>query len=140
MEIARKGDIEIAARYPAMPGAARRAVLLRQIDAYIGDHLTDPALTPATIAAAHFISKRYLFALFSEQGTTVAAHIRALRLERCRTDLADPSLVDHAVGLIGTRWGFSSAAHFSRVFRKCFGIVPSAVHKSQHGGLPSDAA
>jgi AraC-like DNA-binding protein len=124
MEIARKGDSEIAARYPAMPGAARRAVLLRQIDAYIGDHLTDPALAPATIAAAHFISKRYLFALFSEQGTTVAAHIRALRLERCRTDLADPSLVDHAVGLIGTRWGFSSAAHFSRVFRHAHGVPP----------------
>jgi hypothetical protein len=26
------------------------------------------------------------------------------------------------------------------VFRKCFGMVPSAVHKSLHGGLPSDAA
>jgi AraC-like DNA-binding protein len=110
--------------YPAMSRSARRAAMLRKIDAYIGDHLADPALTPATIAAAHFISKRYLFALFSEQGTTVAAHIRALRLERCREDLADPSLADQAVGLIGTRWGFSSAAHFSRVFRYAHGIPP----------------
>jgi AraC-like DNA-binding protein len=76
------------------------------------------------IAAAHFISKRYLFALFSGQGSTVSAHIRDLRLEHCRQDLADPALAGQAVGMIGTRWGFSSAAHFSRVFRDAHGIPP----------------
>ena len=32
-------------------------------------------------------------------------------------------------------WGFSSSSHFSRVFRKYFGIVPSSIlHKSQQPG------
>ena len=32
-------------------------------------------------------------------------------------------------------WGFSSSSHFSRVFRKYFGIAPSSIHKAQHSGL-----
>jgi len=45
---------------------------------------------PGTVAAAHYISVRYLYRLFDAQGTTVAAWIRPRRLERCRVDLADP--------------------------------------------------
>ena len=33
-------------------------------------------------------------------------------------------------------WGFSSSSHFSRVFRKHFGFVPSAIHKA-HCADPS---
>ena len=37
-------------------------------------------------------------------------------------------------------WGFSSSSHFSRVFRKYFGIVPSSIHKAQHSTSSSDAS
>jgi AraC-like DNA-binding protein len=37
-------------------------------------------------------------------------------------------------------WGFSSSSHFSRVFRKYFGVVPSSIHKAQHLSLSPDAS
>ena len=47
--------------------------------AFIQQHLDDPGLSPAEIAAAHHISLRLLHKLFQEQGETVAGWIRARR-------------------------------------------------------------
>jgi transcriptional regulator GlxA family with amidase domain len=55
----------------------------------------------------------------------VAGWIRSRRLERCRRDLADPSLAAHPVAAIATRWGFASAADFSRAFRTAHGVPPA---------------
>jgi len=55
------------------------------------------------------------------------------RLQNCRQELeiqAGKTITDVAFS-----WGFSSSSHFSRVFRKYFGVVPSAILKAQHGGL-----
>ena len=109
---------------PEYARSARRISLLRQIHAYIDAHLDDPALTPATIAAEHFISKRYLHRLFAGLGTSVGECIRDRRLQRVRQDLADPLLADKTVSAIGARWGFTSAAHFSRAFRRVHGVPP----------------
>jgi AraC family transcriptional regulator, positive regulator of tynA and feaB len=106
--------------------------------AFISEHLRDPDLSIDQISSALGCTKRYLHMLFSERGMTVSDHIWRERLLHCRQELeahAGKTITDVAFS-----WGFSSSSHFSRVFRKCFGIVPSAVHKSQHGGLPSDAA
>ena len=56
---------------------------------------------------------------------TVAGWIRSRRLERCRRDLADPSLAARPVAAIAARWGFSSAADFSRAFRTAHGVPPA---------------
>ncbi|WP_460775801.1 AraC-like ligand-binding domain-containing protein [Microbacterium sp. GXF7504] len=105
---------------------APRQHLIDQIRDHIDDHLGDPDLTPGSIAAAHFISVRYLHTLFQGEGTTVASYIRQLRLERCRADLADPRLADLTVTTIAARWSFSDAPHFSRLFKAAFGQTPSA--------------
>jgi len=109
---------------PEYARSARRISLLRQIHAYIDEHLADPALTPAVIAAAHYISERYLYRLFAGLGTSVGGCIRDRRLQRVRQDLADPLLADKTVSAIGAHWGFASAAHFSRVFRRAHGVPP----------------
>ncbi|HEU5156399.1 MAG TPA: helix-turn-helix domain-containing protein [Streptosporangiaceae bacterium] len=103
---------------------ARRRVLLAAVHAYIERRLGDPGLTPATIAAAHHISLRYLHKLFEAQGTTVAGWIRRRRLDRCRADLLDPAYRARPVGAIGARWGFPDASKFSRVFRAAHGVPP----------------
>jgi AraC-like DNA-binding protein len=107
------------------PYAHSRAELLLRIRAYIDSHLGDPDLTPTQIAAAHFISKRYLHKLFEAEGVSVSRWIRERRLERCRCDLAGQQRRDETVTTIGMRWGFMDAAHFSRLFRDAYGCTPT---------------
>jgi AraC-like DNA-binding protein len=104
--------------------SSRPAVLLRDIHAFIDQNLANPDLCPAAIAAAHHISERYLYLVFAGQGTSVAAWIRDRRLQHCRQDLADPGMYSRPVAAIAARWGFTSAAHFNRVFRRTFGVAP----------------
>lgn len=99
--------------------------LLRQVMDYIEDHLSDPCLRPTSIAAAHFISARYLQVLFQRNGMTVSSWVRERRLERCSRDLADPSLAGVSVAQLAAKWGFPEPAHFSRAYKKRFGISPS---------------
>lgn len=107
-----------------LPPETRVSALLQQIDGFIERHLPDPRLTPAMIATANHISIRYLHRLFQHRDTTVAAHIRQLRLDRCRHDLADATLWRMPIQAIAARWGFTHQAGFSRHFRSAYGIPP----------------
>lgn len=107
---------------PEPPRRTRHRALLAQVRHHIAEHLADPDLSPASVAAAHHLSVRHLHRLFAEQGTSVAGSIRALRLERCRRDLAES---DELVHVVAARWGFTDPAHFSRLFRGTFGLSPS---------------
>lgn len=108
-----------------LPGEVRRRALLVRVRGFIRDHLADPDLSPGGIAAAHHISTRYLHKLFQEEGTTVAAWVRAQRLAGCHRDLLDPVLRGRSIGAIAARWGFTDKSHFSRSFREAYGISAS---------------
>jgi AraC-like DNA-binding protein len=108
----------------AVPGASRADLMLR-IRAYIEARLGDPDLSPTQIAAAHYVSKRYLHKLFEAENESVSRWIRRRRLERCRQDLADPEHRDHTVTSIGVQWGLVDSAHFSRLFREAYGCTPT---------------
>jgi AraC-like DNA-binding protein len=109
---------------------ARRHALLTSVQAFIQQHLARPDLSPATVAAGHHMSLRSLHQLFHDQGLTVAGWIRQRRLECCRRDLSDPALASRPVAAIAARWGFSSAADFSRAFRAAHGLPPSDYRRS----------
>jgi AraC family transcriptional regulator, positive regulator of tynA and feaB len=98
--------------------------LYSSIESFIQIHLPEPSLNPTRIAAGAGISVRHLHRLFSSRGCTVTDWIRERRLERCRTDLADPRLWERSITEIAFRWGFSDSAHFSHCFRKEFGVSP----------------
>ncbi|MBA4102644.1 MAG: AraC family transcriptional regulator, partial [Arthrobacter sp.] len=83
-----------------------QALLAVSIREYIDANLSDPLLSPATIAAAHFISTRHLHNVFHESGTTVASWIRSQRLEGARRDLRDPLHAGKSVGAVAAHWGF----------------------------------
>ncbi|GAB2612909.1 hypothetical protein GCM10027168_52010 [Streptomyces capparidis] len=108
----------------ALPREAVEPTLMARIRAYVDEHLDDPELTPAAIAAAHHVSTRTLHRLFHDQEWTVSGWIRQRRLERCRQDLADPRLGEEPIHSIAAHWGFFNPAHFSRVFRGAFGASP----------------
>ncbi|MFV0434706.1 MAG: helix-turn-helix domain-containing protein [Leucobacter sp.] len=110
-------------------------VLLQKIYGYIDQNLSSPDLSPGAIAAAHYISTRHLHALFREADTTVSTWIRERRLERCRADLLDPVLADRTVSVIAARWGFTDAAHFSRVFKTAYGVSPSELRRTVPGSI-----
>ena len=108
----------------------RRHALLTAVQGFIQQHLGDPELSPAAIAAAHHMSLRSLHQLFHEEGLTVAGWIRRRRLERCRRDLSDPALAARPVAAIAAKWGFSSASDFSRAFRAGHGVPPAEYRRS----------
>jgi AraC-like DNA-binding protein len=105
-----------------VPADTRQRALLLRVQAFIEARLGDPELSPDAVAAAHYISPRYLYKLFEGQG--VAGWIRQRRLEQCRRDLLDPTLADRPVSAIAARWGLTNAAHFSRAFRSAYGVPP----------------
>ncbi|MFF6789104.1 helix-turn-helix domain-containing protein [Streptomyces filamentosus] len=107
-----------------LPEETRREVLVARIRAFIDARLSDPGLDPATVAAHHHISVRLLHRLFEDQPETVAAHIRRLRLERVRADLADPRLARHTVAALAARRGYRHPADFNRAFRRAYGMPP----------------
>lgn len=98
--------------------------LEHRIDRYIEQHLPDPELTPACIAAQAGISIRHLHRLFVKKGETVTESIRRKRLDNCKFELANPGWSDRPITEIAFSWGFSDSAHFSHCFRNRFGISP----------------
>jgi AraC-like DNA-binding protein len=109
----------------SIPPSSRRHALLLRIYTFIAQNLSDPGLSPTSIAAACHISPRYLQTLFQQQGDTVSGWIRDRRLDRCQHDLADPHLRALPVSAIAARWGLTDAARFSRAFRATYGVPPT---------------
>lgn len=94
---------------------------------YIDTNLCNPMLANAHIANAMGISLRYLHKLFEAGDETIHALILRKRLEKAHDLLRDAAYAGHSVEQIAFHTGFSSAAHFSRCFKKHFGVSPSSV-------------
>ncbi|MFC9837866.1 helix-turn-helix domain-containing protein [Rhodococcus sp. NPDC127530] len=109
---------------PTRSAAAQKTLLFR-VKAFIEDQLCDPELSVEVVAAAHFISVRYLYKLFQNEQMTIAQWIRHRRLEHSRRDLADPLQALRPVGEIAARNGMLNAPHFSQIFRAEYGASPS---------------
>jgi AraC-like DNA-binding protein len=121
---------ERASQVAALTPEIRERVLLRRVHEFVEQHLGDATLNPGAVAAANHVSLRHLHRLFESQDTTVAAWIRHRRLERCRRDLADPALFDRSVSTIAARWGLPDPAHFSRLFRRAYGMPPAEYRRA----------
>ena len=116
-----------AAVEPCVPTsrAATREAMRAEIRRYVRTHLQDPALGPASIARAYAMSVRALHALFEDVDESVAGLVRSERL--LGQDLQRVN--GGSVTDIAFRWGFCDAAHFSRVFKRAFGVTPSDVRQ-----------
>ncbi|MZD07234.1 helix-turn-helix domain-containing protein [Streptomyces sp. SID5785] len=100
------------------------ATLDLRITQYVRAHLADPDLSAARIAAAHGISVRHLYAVLARAGIGLGDWIRTERLAACRRDLAGPNGRLRTIAATGRAWGFVNAAHFSKVFKRAYGISP----------------
>ena len=94
-----------------------------QIKSYVLQHLRDPQLGVAQIAAHLRTSPSTVHRVFAGEPCSVTDWIWALRLDAVKRDLCDPALAARSVSELAFRWGFSDAAHFSRAFRARFGCT-----------------
>lgn len=100
-------------------------VLRVRVRQYIQSHLADSELTVERIAQEMRCSKRYLHTLFQGEAHTLDRQIWLSRLERCKQALASADASGVSISALAYRWGFSSNAHFCRLFKREFGCTPS---------------
>jgi AraC-like DNA-binding protein len=98
---------------------------------YIEDHLRDPELSPASVAAGLRLSPRYLRRIFSVSGERISAYILRRRLEECAQQMRKQAWNGHTLTEIAFSWGFNSAAHFTRSFHEQYGMAPRDYRRKQ---------
>lgn len=96
--------------------------------------LHEPNLDALAIAKAVGVSRAGLYRLFEPYGG-VMNYVRRRRLYRSLRVLMDPMQRNRTIADIAFGCGFTSEAHFSRVFRKQFKMSPSEV-RQQEGVVP----
>jgi transcriptional regulator GlxA family with amidase domain len=75
------------------------------------------------------VSERQLYRIFSETGEGVARVILSKRLDLAKRILVSPGTL--SIGDVAAHCGFSSHAHFARVFRQRFDDTPAGI---RHAG------
>ncbi|WP_151484739.1 AraC-like ligand-binding domain-containing protein [Streptomyces albicerus] len=120
-----------------LAAAPLEATLGLRVTQYIQEHLADPDLSAARIAAAHDISVRHLYAVLSRSGISLGDWIRTRRLAACRRELAGVSGRLRTIAAIGRSWGFTDATHFSKMFKRAYGISPRAWREQNRPGSPT---
>lgn len=93
--------------------------------AYIERRLRDPRLSVNDVAAHVGVSERHLSRIFAEKGAGPARVILEMRLELAHRLLGSSGAP--SVGEVAQNSGFSSHAHFTRVFRERFEETPTQV-------------
>jgi AraC-like DNA-binding protein len=110
-----------AHKFAAAPMAATLHVRILE---YTRRRLHDPALSAEQIAAANYISVRYLYKVLATNGISLADWIRTRRLEACRQALA-AAPTTMPIGAVARRHGFRDLSSFSRAFRAEYGMSAS---------------
>jgi AraC-like DNA-binding protein len=110
-------------------GADRAAALRAAAYGFVEDHLADPGLGAAQIAAAIGVSERHLSRVLAAGEMTVPRLVRSRRLERAYAVLAGAGPAP-SVAEVAARCGFTSAAYFSHAFRERFGLRAGEVRRA----------
>lgn len=95
---------------------------------HIAQNLHDANLTPARIASAVHVSEPYLNRLFkAEDALSIMRYVWVQRLELAMDILQRDVNGSAHIGDIAYMCGFSTYAHFSRAFKKRYGVSPKEV-------------
>lgn len=108
----------------------RTAARLGAIKRYISENLGNCRFSVTDAARHHHLSPRQVQRLFGAAGTTFSEYLLSKRLEHVHVALTDPRRAHRGIGDIALGLGFGDVSHFNRVFRRRFGIPPSAVRSA----------
>jgi AraC-like DNA-binding protein len=109
---------------PTTAKESPQVTLQMRILEYAREHLDDPTLNAARIAAEHHISVRHLYNVLAAGGISLGDWIRSRRLQGCRDELADSLSRNFTIAAVARRWGFRDASNFGRLFRAEYGRSP----------------
>ena len=110
-------------------GSLSNKFRLQALKSYIENRLDDPDLSPEMIAKDNRISVRYLHYLFKGTGVSVSEWIRERRLKRSHQKLTSAKFNDDSITDIAFSLGFNSSSHFTRLFKKKYGMPPRDVRR-----------
>jgi AraC-like DNA-binding protein len=99
---------------------------------YLRLHLRDRDLSAARIAAAHNISERHLYTVLARNGISLRTWLRDERLRGAAQALTEPAGQTMTITALAHRWGFADHSHFTREFRKHYGITPTEWRSTPH--------
>lgn len=102
--------------------SVQEELALARAKRHVEMHLHQPWLDAEEIRVAAGISRASLYRLFKPYGG-IACYLLARRLARCRDAIEAPGH-DCLIAAIAYAHGFVSEAHFSRAFRRAYGIAP----------------
>jgi AraC-like DNA-binding protein len=103
----------------------QHGLLYLRITTYVGQHLREVTLSPVRIAAAHSISVRQLYKIWSgSTDTPLSEWVMAARLEGARRELGQAAAGPVTIATVARRWGFPDSTHFSKRFRCAYGLSP----------------
>ncbi|MET9045409.1 helix-turn-helix domain-containing protein [Streptomyces sp. NPDC004362] len=114
-----------------MAGALHETLAVRILE-HMRAHVADPDLSPASVARAHHISVRHLYAILARNGIGFGDWVRAERLDACRRELSRVPPTTETIAALARRWGFKSPSHFSRAFKAAYGMSPQAWRELRH--------
>jgi len=104
---------------------AHKEKQLYDIQRFMKKNLADADLNIDLICANHGISARSLNRLFSAEGTTPMRWLWQTRLECAHREILKNQ---HAsITNIAFDFGFSDPSHFSKAFKRSFGVAPSSL-------------
>ncbi|MET8469183.1 helix-turn-helix domain-containing protein [Streptomyces sp. NPDC006422] len=86
--------------------------------------LTEPALSPVSLARKLNVSVRTLQRAFAAEGQSLSTYIRNRRLDEARRALIAPHRPT-TIAEIAARWQFADSGHFARAFRNRYGQTPA---------------
>jgi AraC-like DNA-binding protein len=117
----------------ALAAAAETTMRMRVVR-HIERHIESQELSPMSICRHVGVSRSQLYRLFVDDGG-VANYIRLRRLVEARAELISPSR--QRISNVAYKYGFTSHAHFSRVFKQHFGHTPWECIASSRAAVPT---
>lgn len=113
---------------PADSDCVLRSLYHRErVKRFAQENLRNPDLTVERIAEAVKLSPRQIHRLFANEPISLMRWVWVQRLENCHRELREPASAKRTISDIAYAWGFNDQAHFSRAFRKHFGVSPRHV-------------
>ncbi|MFQ0815831.1 DNA-binding protein [Brucella anthropi] len=103
----------------------RTGTSLGQIKAFMETRLSDAALDLGSVAAKFGVTPRQVQKLFQAEETTFSRYVLERRLDMARLRILHQN--NRSISSIAYEVGFGDLSYFNRVFRRCFGMTPSAM-------------